>query len=146
MSDRTQKKLAIISIVSALLAGLAGPSLTWALLLLPAWSLALLIVPRLRDIRPSRPLVRSGMALSLVAGAIFITSMLLKVEVAASPSEVWKIGGAGISRTIYRTRTPRYPGAPQVTVSWDPRPIPFGASFVAIGDMADGSSREESRA
>lgn len=146
MSRASQRSCAIIALVSAFMAGLAGPGFAWALLLLPAWSLALLVVPRLMSIRPARLLVRSTAALCLVAGVVFCASMLLRIELAVSTSEMWKIGAAGISHTSYRTRSPRYPNAPSLTIEWQPWIIPFGSSFVALGNMADGSSCEESRA
>ena len=132
MSSARQKTLLIIALVSAVLAGLAGPAVAWGLVLLPAYSSALLIVSRLKEVRPSRPFVRWGAALSLVAGVIFSTSMLVSIELATTPREAWQIGGAGISHTTYRTRSPHYPNAPQLTIRWQPCPCPFGGSFISL--------------
>ncbi|MBN1510625.1 MAG: hypothetical protein JXB13_01295 [Phycisphaerae bacterium] len=146
MSRRMQKTLVVIALAGAVLAGLAGPAFMWCLVLLPAWVLVLLIVPRLAGVRPSMRHVRAGIVLSVLAGIVFGTSMLVSIELSTSSSEVWRFGGAGISRTTFQTRLPQYPNAPQLTIGWRPCLCPLGASFVAMGDGRGGSSRTDSRA
>lgn len=146
MSVRTQKTLAIVALASAMMAALSGPAAVWCLVPLPARTVALLFVSRFRKARPSELLVRSGRVLSMVAGLAFTASMLVEIKFVASPSVVWHFGAARISRTAFRTRSPQFPSAPEVSFRWRPRLIPLGGTYVGMGNLRGGSSREESRA
>jgi len=105
----------------------------------------LLFVPKWKNTRPSPLLVRLGFGLSFAAGAVVLTSMLVRIELATGPNEAWQLGNAGISHTTYRSRSPHYSSAGAPTIRWQPCACPFGASYISFGRGAGFSSHEESR-
>jgi hypothetical protein len=142
----TRNTLSLIGLGAAILAGLTGPPIAWVLAILPVYAAALWVVPRLRPMRPSAGIMRIATGLSVAALIVFLPSMLIEIECVTTPSEVWRFGRGAISHVTFATRTPHYPTAPDLRLQWSPCPCPVGGSYIALGRLQGGSSREQSRA
>lgn len=144
MLQRSRNALSLLSLGVAILAGLPGPAIAWVFAILPAYATALCVVPRLRALRPPAAIVRVAAVLSVGAVAVFVPSMLIHTEYVVTPSEAWHFGRGAITHVTFRTPTPVYATTPSLRSEWRPCLFPFGGSYIALGTLQGGSSREVS--
>ena len=102
---------------------------------------ALLLVPRWRRVRPPLKVIRIGLWVAIPAVLIWLTSMFLSIEIATTTNSAWILGDGDFKRMSYRTRTPRFPAAPGITVKFEPTLMPIGGGYIAMGNERGGSSR-----
>jgi hypothetical protein len=104
---------------------------------------AYLAVPLLRRRRPAAAVIYVGRGFGTAALILWVLSMLLSIQIKASPNDAWILGSGALRHELFSTirGAPRFANAPSVNVRFDPTLMPLGGTYRAMGSGPGVSSR-----
>lgn len=112
------------------------------LLLIAGSPWALVLIPGLRAVRPSRPLVRLAWLGSAAAITVWLLSNLVSIQYTISPRDAYVLRGGTFRTEHYSARLAPFSGRPALMLEWHPSLAPSGfGSSLGLGHLVGGSSR-----
>lgn len=99
-----------------------GPFYLVVLVVLPLYTWAIVVLPQLAHIRPSRWICDVAMAQGCGVLCIYLASMLFATCIASSPFEEWGISAGAVNHSVFRS--PPLRTIPQISFGFEPSIIP----------------------